>query len=206
MRKLILIALTALATSVCAFAGEGIYYIRNGQHTTDFSEELFQQITGRFANKVQSDLAWHTNSIEITPEGVITARVAAQVGRENNTQFPYPTVCVLDYHGKVKQFYLEDAKAHPDEKAAPYYYIDMEGPELTLVDDPKNSSLCEEFVRMNNEKPLTWFWMEFSLKEGALVERGEKSIFERVASSGVNSDAGVESTLVKDHDAPIQER
>jgi hypothetical protein len=196
VKKLVLIAVAALSMKVAVVAGEGIhsrvYYIHDEERTADFSEPLFQQITGKFENKVQSDLGWHTNSLEITPDGFIKAQVAGQVGKQGNTRFPYPTNCVLDYRGKIENFYR--AQTADDNKEAALYHVDMAGPELTLVASPKNSPRCEEFVRVNNnEIPLTWYWVEFSLQDGGLVERGGRDVYERTGPSEVEFDAASEN-------------
>ena len=183
MKTSILIVLAALSVSLVSVATDGassrLYYVRDGQRTLDFDHQVFQQITGKFQNKVQSDLAWHTNSIEVAPEGIVKAEVAGQVGREEDTRFPYPTVCMLEYHGKIKEFFRYEMGS--DNKEAPFYHIDMAGPELTLIDSPKNSPRCEEYVRLNNnEKPLTWFWIDFSIEEDTLIESGRRSVFQRI--------------------------
>ena len=185
MKNPLLIVVAALSVAAAAFAGDNgplrVYYIQDGHHTANFSAELFQQITGEFENEVQRDVAWYTNSIEITPDEVVKARVAAQVGRDSG-QFLYPTTCLLDYQGKIKTFYLEKAAEHSDELSL--YLIEMAGPKLTLVASPKNSPQCEEYIRINNNvTQLTWYWIKFSIRDGALIEQGGKHIYDRIGPS-----------------------
>jgi hypothetical protein len=194
-KNLVVIALAALSVSGTLFAGQNgpsrVHYIRDGQHTANFNAELFRHISGEYENEVQSDLAWYTNSIEITPDEVIKARVAAQVGRPSDDRFPYPTVCMLYYRGKIDNFLMIETVDGSNEPS--FYHIAMASPKLTLIASPKNSPKCEEYVRINNnEKPLTWYWVEFSLKYGDLVERGGTNIYDRIGPSAPDLDADPE--------------
>lgn len=182
MKRRTLILFVSLLVNVFGGTDEGspsrLYYIRDGQRTVDFSDQAFQQITGTFQNKVQSDIGWHTNSIEITSDGFIKARVAAQVGRKEDSRFPYPTACMLDYFGKIKSFFRYETRSNS--KEAPFYQLEMAEPELTLVENTKNSTKCEEYVRVSHsEKSLNWFWIDFSIEQDALVERGRRYVYER---------------------------